>query len=221
MQPSAVSHRHFSRLTSWPPTAWTSDLRCCRVPTPRTRPPLLPRTCRIQVPEVNTRHVAYTAWMLNHIWAYRVCVNKNCSSAMQGKGTPSTAEKKVELALWELEQWVREEGPTITASYVFTAEILTSRFTGACNVLGLNRKNLSHDVALWVLSGCGLYVVDGRGEEWPTAECSLAAFCPSCKFNKMPRCVVLGGTTPTARHDLNVILLNLAVSLLICMETGL
>lgn len=56
VQPGA-SPPPLSRLTTWPPTAWTSDLRCCRAPAPRTRPPPSPRTCRIQVPEVNTRHV--------------------------------------------------------------------------------------------------------------------------------------------------------------------
>lgn len=50
--------RHFSLSTTWPPTAWTSDLRCCRAPTPRMWPQQLPRTCRIQVPEVNTPHAA-------------------------------------------------------------------------------------------------------------------------------------------------------------------
>lgn len=56
------------------------------------------------------------------------CVNKpQRGIARASVGNQSAAEEKVELPLWELEQWVRQEGPTITATSVFTAEMLTSR----------------------------------------------------------------------------------------------
>lgn len=125
VQPGAS--RHFSRLATWPPTAWTSDLRCCRAPTPRMWPPQLPRTCRIQAPEVNTLTHNTThspaACMLNHFQGVSsLCVNKNCSKARASLGNQSAADRKVELALWELEQWVREEGPTTTPSSFFLGE---------------------------------------------------------------------------------------------------
>lgn len=49
------------------------------------------------------------------------------SMRQQTRGEARGSERKVELGLWELEQWVRREGPTITASWGIAAEMLTSR----------------------------------------------------------------------------------------------
>lgn len=101
VQPGA-SPPPLSRLTTWPPTAWTSDLRCCRAPAPRTRPPPSPRTCRIQVPEVNTRHVTLepACWIIFFWGVSSLCVN---TKLQQAKTRRSESDGKVELPLWELE----------------------------------------------------------------------------------------------------------------------
>lgn len=63
------------------------------------------------------------------------------SLPQQGQGEGRESEGKVELWLWELEQWVRREGPTITASCGSLQKCLHhDSVRGGC-VLGLNEKN--------------------------------------------------------------------------------
>lgn len=62
------------------------------------------------------------------------------SAAAVPQGEGRECEGKVELRLWELEQWVREEGPTITASCVSLQKCLHhDSVRGGC-VLGLLKK---------------------------------------------------------------------------------
>lgn len=71
----------------------------------------------------------------------RKCIHLRESLPQQAHGEGRESEEKVELWLWELEQWVRREGPTITASCVSLQKCLHhDSVRGGC-VFGLREKN--------------------------------------------------------------------------------
>lgn len=119
------------------------------------------------------------------------------SQQAQGEGRES--EGKVELWLWELEQWVRREGPTITASCVLLQKCLHhDSVRGGC-VLGLQEKTNPYEswcdtVRVYPLivnfNADGLW---GRGGEgmagcrcWQRSE----LFVPTVENSKCPNGVV-------------------------------
>lgn len=95
-----------------------------------------------------------------------LCVNKNCSDAMQcnaRQGKNSQSGGKVELPLWELEQWVSKKRPTITASSCFYCKKKRKKNCLHHDSLGpvmfwvfTKKQEPSRDVAQWGLTGCGL-----------------------------------------------------------------
>lgn len=114
------------------------------------------------------------------------------SLPQQGQGEGRESEGKVELWLWELEQWVRREGPTITASCGSLQKCLHhDSVRGGC-VLGLNEKtHMSHDVTQCTSihqSSTLMLMVDGEGIEWPDADVGRGASSLSQLWRTARKC---------------------------------